>query len=213
MIPIAVAMTLLARPMVDVAFAGGLFDAQSAAYTSRALMFYAPGLIPFSLYKVLVPAFYALKDTRTPVRIGASMVGLNIVLNIAFILTWPAGWEHAGLACATSLSSLLNVTILGVLLLRRIPGLRWRETAAVLVSIAAVAGVMAGCIAAVQPTVARVAAHLGMPEKLRQVLVLGITCAAGLAVYAAGAWMLCRDALLSALRPHSTASPLRADTI
>ncbi len=129
MVPAALGLMVLARPIVDLVYAwqGGEFDARSGLLTARALAFYAPGLIVFSLYKLLVPVFYALEDTRTPVRIGAAMVALNLVLNITFILTWPIEYKHAGLALATVLASGTNCVCLAVILQRRIGPMGWRR--------------------------------------------------------------------------------------
>jgi len=129
MCPAAVGLMVLAGPVVRLAFVwrGGLFDIDSTTATARALIFYGPGLVVFSLYKVLVPVFYALKDTKTPVRVGLVMVAANLVMNVAFVLTWPVGYKHAGLACATVLSSALNVMVLGRILHRRLGDPGWRS--------------------------------------------------------------------------------------
>ena len=127
MIPAAVGLLVLAGPVVQSIFEWphGTFNADSTTQTARALMFYAPGLIVFSLYKVLVPLFYALKDTRTPVRIGLWTVFLNLTLNIIFILTWPYEFKHAGLAFATVLASAVNAAILARILHQRIGSPGW----------------------------------------------------------------------------------------
>jgi len=129
MIPAALGLMVLARPIVDLVYAwqGGEFGDMSGLLTARALAFYAPGLIVFSLYKLLVPMFYALEDTRTPVRVGAIMVALNLVLNITFILTWPPEFKHAGLALATVLASGANCVCLAVILQRRVGPMGWRQ--------------------------------------------------------------------------------------
>lgn len=119
MAPAAVGLLLLADPMVTLAYQRGRFDAHSTLLTARALRFYAPGLVTFSLYKVFVPAFYALKDTRTPVKIGLMAVGINLALNLLFVFTWPEFYRHAGLALATVLAAACNGVTLAVLLQRR----------------------------------------------------------------------------------------------
>jgi len=120
MAPAAIGLTLLASPIVRMLFQRGAFDAESTALTARALVFYAPGLIVFSLAKVFVPAFYALQDTRTPVKIGVCSVILNFTLNIIFILTLPEYWKHAGLAFSTVIAEGFNGLLLGWLLRRRL---------------------------------------------------------------------------------------------
>lgn len=120
MAPAAVGLTFLASPIVQMIFERGAFDARSTALTARALTFYAPGLIVFSLAKVFVPAFYALQDTRTPVKIGLCSVVLNFTLNICFILTLPEYWKHAGLAFSTVVAEGFNGLFLGIHLRRRL---------------------------------------------------------------------------------------------
>ena len=129
MCPAAVGLMVLAGPIVRLVFVwqGGQFDLASTTVTARALIFYGPGLVVFSLYKVLVPVFYALKDTRTPVRVGIVMVGVNLILNITFILTWPVGYKHAGLAFATVIASGLNGFVLARILQGRLGDPGWRS--------------------------------------------------------------------------------------
>ncbi len=104
MFPAAIGLLVLAYPITELIFQWKMFDARSTELTARALAFYAPGLVVFSLSKVLAPAFYALKDSRTPLRGGVLTVTLNIVLNLLFVVTWPLYWKHAGLALATVLA-------------------------------------------------------------------------------------------------------------
>ncbi len=129
MLPAAVGLMVLARPIVDLVYAwqGGEFDPASGLLTARALSFYALGLVVFSLYKLLVPVFYALEDTRTPVRVGAAMVVLNLALNITFVLTWPLEYKHAGLALATVIASGVNCVCLAVILHRRVGTMGWGQ--------------------------------------------------------------------------------------
>jgi putative peptidoglycan lipid II flippase len=77
MTPAAVGLFVLAAPIVQMLLEHGSFGPQSTWLTARALSFYAPGLMVFCLAKVFVPAFYALQDTRTPVKIGLCGVALN----------------------------------------------------------------------------------------------------------------------------------------
>jgi putative peptidoglycan lipid II flippase len=125
MIPAAVGLLLLARPIVQMIFEWKTFDASSTGLTSIALQCYAPGLVVFSLSKVFVPAFYALQDTKTPVRIGMAAVVLNLVLNLTFILILPQGVKHAGIALATVLAEAFSVICLALILQRRIGGPDW----------------------------------------------------------------------------------------
>jgi len=102
--PATVGLILLRREIIEVLFQHGDFDAASTALTSWALPFFAVGLSAFSLVKIIVPAFYALQDTRTPVKIAFIAMLLNIVLNFVFIRPL----QNGGPALATSLSAAFN---------------------------------------------------------------------------------------------------------
>jgi putative peptidoglycan lipid II flippase len=120
MTPAAVGLFVLAGPIVQMLFEQGAFDAFSTVLTARALAFYAPGLMLFCLAKVFVPSFYALQDTRTPVKVGLCAVTLNLTLNAIFALTLPEYWRHAGMALATGIAEGFNGLTLAWLLRRRL---------------------------------------------------------------------------------------------
>lgn len=193
MIPSAVGLGVLALPIVNLAFQwqGGAFDADSAFLTARALRFYAPGLVVFSLYKMLVPAFYALHDTRTPVRVGVAVVGLNLVLNVLFVLTWPLEYKHAGLACATVLSSLVNSIVLARILRGRLGRIDWRPVAVVSAKALLASAVMAACAVWVWASVLNTARNAGLVGKWADLAGVGAAIGAGVAVYLALAAALC----------------------
>jgi putative peptidoglycan lipid II flippase len=129
MMPATMGLLVLAPIIIQTLMEwGGSFDAESTRLSARALMFYAPGLLVFSAAKVFVPAFYAMQDMRTPVRIGIYTVLLNLTLNITFILILPLYWKHAGIAFATVISSAASSTVLGIILTRRLGHLQWTET-------------------------------------------------------------------------------------
>ncbi len=127
MVPAALGLLVLAPFILRTLFEwGGSYNAESTFLSARALRLYAPGLVVFSAAKVFVPAFYAMQDMRTPVRIGIYTVLLNLVLNIIFILTLPTYWKHAGMALSTVLTEGLGMIALGILLTRRVKNLHWR---------------------------------------------------------------------------------------
>jgi putative peptidoglycan lipid II flippase len=85
--------------------------------TSKALFCYAVGLGAFSANRVLVSAFYAFQNTRTPVKIAT----IALFANVGFSLLLMGPLKHAGLALATSLASIIQSFIL-VFCLKRMPG-------------------------------------------------------------------------------------------
>jgi putative peptidoglycan lipid II flippase len=120
-VPAALALLLLAEPLVATMFYGGAFDAMDVAMSVASLRAFAPGLLAFILVKVLVPGFYSRQDTKTPVRFAILALVVGMVLNVIFVLLllWTR-WlpPHVGLAAATTLSSLTNASLLFFGLLR-----------------------------------------------------------------------------------------------
>jgi putative peptidoglycan lipid II flippase len=113
--PATVGLILLRSQIIEVLFQHGDFDAASTALTAWALPFFAVGLSAFSMVKIIVPAFYALQDTRTPVKIAFVAMLLNIGFN--FLLIRPL--RNGGPALATSLSAFFNSISLFVIFLNR----------------------------------------------------------------------------------------------
>jgi len=114
-LPAAAALMVSAFPIVWGLFGRGAFGVEDAHLTAQALAAYAVGLPGFVLVKVLAPGFFARGDTAMPVRIGLAAVGLNLALNVAFMVPL----RHMGPALATSLAAMANVAGLAVVLARR----------------------------------------------------------------------------------------------
>jgi len=87
--------------------------------TSRAFMVYAFGLVTFSLEILLVHSFFALSDTKTPVKFGVLCVFLDI--GLAILLLKPLG--YLGIAGAFVISKTIKITILAMILNGRLKGL------------------------------------------------------------------------------------------
>lgn len=115
-IPATVGLMVCATPIFSLLFMGGEFDYAQAANAGIALFYYALGLSLVALVRVLVPAFYALKDTRTPVMVAFVAFIMNAIASL--ILMKPLA--HGGLALASSLSALANMGLLLVFLRRKI---------------------------------------------------------------------------------------------
>jgi putative peptidoglycan lipid II flippase len=107
-VPAMVGLIALKTPIVNLLFQRGLFDASATEKTAFALLFYSVGLWAIAGARTIVPAFYSLQDTWTPLKIALICLGTNVIL-IA-ILIFPL--KHGGLALATSLSSTLNLILL-----------------------------------------------------------------------------------------------------
>lgn len=114
--PALMGLILFRVPIVQTLFERGAFDHVATVGTADALLFYALGLWAFAGIRIVVPVFYAMQDTKTPVKIGIFSMLLSIVLNL--LLMGPM--QHRGLALATSLAAIFNFLSLLVVLKRRI---------------------------------------------------------------------------------------------
>jgi putative peptidoglycan lipid II flippase len=103
-----VGLIALKTPIVNLLFQRGLFDYSATEKTAFALLFYSVGLWAIAGARTIVPAFYSLQDTWTPLKIALICLGANIIFIGIFI--FPL--KHGGLALATSLSSILNLILL-----------------------------------------------------------------------------------------------------
>jgi putative peptidoglycan lipid II flippase len=110
-----------------------------------ALLWYAFGLVGHSVVEIMVRAFYAMHDTKTPVLIGIAAMTLNILLSIAFLdLFTRWGWmPHGGLALANSLATMLEMIVLVYLMHGRLQGLEGRQILVAFVKAAIAVFIMA----------------------------------------------------------------------
>ncbi|HEY4665872.1 MAG TPA: lipid II flippase MurJ, partial [Anaerolineales bacterium] len=124
-LPASLGLILLRVPLVAVLFQRGEFDANSTELVAWALLWYSTGLVGHALVEIISRAFYALKDTRTPVTVGAAAMGLNVVLSIGLSrLFLRLGWPpHGGLAFANSIATGLEAIALVWLISRRLAGI------------------------------------------------------------------------------------------
>jgi putative peptidoglycan lipid II flippase len=122
-LPAMAGLILLRQPIVHLFFEHGSFTAADTEATAFALLCYAVGLWAFAGVRIIVAAFYSLQDTKTPAVAAIIGVASNVALSLALMdrLT------YAGLALATALASMINITILIAVLNRRLGGVRWAD--------------------------------------------------------------------------------------
>ena len=114
-LPAAVALAIIADPIMQVLFARGAFSHADATLSAQSLAAYSAGLPAFVLIKVLAPGFFARGDTSTPVKIGMGVLAVNLCLNLALMVPL----KHVGPPLATTLAAILNTGLLSAMLLRR----------------------------------------------------------------------------------------------
>lgn len=107
-LPSAVAIGILAKPLVVSLFQYGKFTAFDAQMTQRALIAYSVGLIGLIMVKVLAPGFYSRQNIKTPVKIAIITLIVTQLMNLIFI----GPLKHAGLSLSIGLAACLNAGLL-----------------------------------------------------------------------------------------------------
>jgi len=181
-IPSMVGLIVLREPIVALLFKRGAFDAQTTHLTAIALLYYGIGLWAFAAVRIVVSTFYALQDTKTPVRMAAISIGVNIVMGI--LLMGPL--KHGGLALATSLASMVNLGLLTWALSKRLGPIKWRSLGVSTLKTIISSGIM-GCAVWIM-------ARMAIPadEGSTAVLLAGLmgTILAGIVMYGTSALVL-----------------------
>ncbi len=196
-VPATVGLMVLASPVVEMIFQRGRFDANSTILTAEALLFYAPGIVGYSIVKIAAPTFYSLKDARTPVIIGVISVLTNLFLNLW--LNSLMGFR--GLALGTAIAANVNALLLLALLSRRLGGIDGARVGRSLLKIS-----IASAIMGIAAFYTEAWLHGALPVRMlgaaivpRVLRVLG-AIGAGLGVLALAAWVLHIDEFRQAMR-------------
>ncbi|MRR51080.1 MAG: murein biosynthesis integral membrane protein MurJ [Rhodocyclaceae bacterium] len=109
-LPAALALALLAVPLLATLFQHGAFGADDVLQTRNALVAYSIGLTGMILVKVLAPGYYSRQNIKTPVKIALLTLTATQVMNALFLLATPLA--HAGLALSIGLAACLNAGLL-----------------------------------------------------------------------------------------------------
>ena len=107
-LPAAIALAMLATPLIATLFHNGKFDAYAVLMTREALVAYSVGLTGIILVKILAPGFYARQNIRTPVKIAIFTLFITQLMNLAFVPIL----QHAGLALSIGLGACMNAGLL-----------------------------------------------------------------------------------------------------
>lgn len=115
-LPAMLGLILCAEPVYSLFFMGGEFDQAAVKNTALTLVCYAPGLVFVGMSRIAAQTFYALKDTKTPVRISFWTLLVNAGCGLLLMIPF----QHFGLAIALTLASAFNALLLLRLLRRRV---------------------------------------------------------------------------------------------
>jgi putative peptidoglycan lipid II flippase len=94
--------------IMTIIFKRGAFDNDSLKQSALALSYYLPGIPAFAATKIILPLYFAKKNTKTPVKIAIFSLSLNLILGLSLI-PWL---QHASLALATTVTCYANIILL-----------------------------------------------------------------------------------------------------
>jgi putative peptidoglycan lipid II flippase len=175
-LPAAIALMLLATPLIASLFWHGREFTQHDVYMTRnALIAYAVGLAGIILVKILAPGFYAKQNIRTPVKVAIATLVVTQALNAVFV----PFLRHAGLALSISVGAMLNAGWLYVLMRRSGAYQPQPGWAAFLVKLAVALYIMGG---ALWYAMGRESSWFEVDAKMRAVK-LALVILAGIAAY------------------------------
>jgi putative peptidoglycan lipid II flippase len=187
LLPAMAGYLVLGKPIVVLLFERGVFDPRSSMMTSEALICYTLGLWAFSGMRILIAGFYAVQDTKTPVKVAVISLGLNTLLSL--VLMGPM--KHSGLALSLSIASGFQFFLLAFLL--RNKGL-FIHVGKVLKSVsksAAAAAIMGSVVFVCRAVMVRDARDVCVTQRICN---LSILIAIGIiAYYAAASLFGCRE--------------------
>lgn len=122
-VPSAIGLIVLNKSIIRLIYQHGAFTGKASLMTGDALLYYAIGLFAFTSVKLVTMASYALKDSKSPVKIGAFIVMVNIGLDLILVKYMA----HSGLAFATSIAAILNMIFLLRMIQKKIGIFQWEK--------------------------------------------------------------------------------------
>jgi putative peptidoglycan lipid II flippase len=186
-----VGLVCVASPLVRGLYERGEFRADATARVARALTWYSLGIWSYCGQHILVRAFYAVKQSKTPAQIAASIILLNLALNLALVFRMG----EAGVALATAISATLQFALLVRKLHHHLFEPRWRHVIAGAVRMAVASGVMGAAVVASQAY-----GGLGTTWACRSLLQVAVIVVGGVIVYTAACYVLRVEELSQAAR-------------
>ncbi|MDB3996597.1 murein biosynthesis integral membrane protein MurJ [Gammaproteobacteria bacterium] len=116
-LPSFIGLYLCSIDLISTIFFRGEFTSYDVQQSSMSLMAFSIGLPFFMLMKVLTPAFFARKDSKTPMYVALMSLILNALLN--YFLAFELGLGHIGIAIGSSIAAIVSVLMLELILVKR----------------------------------------------------------------------------------------------
>lgn len=116
-VPTTLFMMILNQDIMRLLFKWGSLSEYDVFYSGAALLGYGAALVSASMVALMIRAFYAIHDSKTPLICGAIGILVNYIFNFLFRILADVG--IAGTALAYSISAFINMTMLVVLFYRK----------------------------------------------------------------------------------------------
>ncbi len=185
-IPATVGLILLRTPITTVLFQHGAFGERSTMLTAHALLYYSLGLPAYAAIRLILPMFYATKDTVTPTKVGACVLGFHVALNAILLFVFSRYLWNAGPALASAVSAYLNFGALFFIFRGRFGRLGGQAVARSLGKMAICAASMAvGCALMVRALPFDATQHV-VAQAVRLATMIGVATA----IYFGLAWLI-----------------------
>jgi putative peptidoglycan lipid II flippase len=199
-LPAALGLFAVATPIVASLYLHGRFGWEDVTLTAATAMAFAPGLVGIAATRTTVQVFFALKDTRTPVVVGAITMAVNLALGLLLLR-----YEVVGLAASFSAASTIQALLLVMLLRRRVRALAEEPIPLGIKSIL-MAGLIQSAFAVVACGTAAAIARFGQWQEgpsLFNLVILASALIAAVSIYAGLALFTRRPEALAVVKTFS----------
>lgn len=183
-LPLSALFVLEASPIIAIVFGRGAFQESSVEATAQLLRWFAVGLPFFAVEILVLRAYFALRDTITPVSVGLVFVAINILLTVQLVPRIGA----IAIPFALALQKAGKVLVLLALLRHRLASWRWREGLLNLLRLC-----LASLVFVALLLLTKEAARALLGDTFRSLATL---CAQGIVASAGYLWLLARMGVL-----------------
>ncbi|MSO27203.1 MAG: murein biosynthesis integral membrane protein MurJ [Candidatus Nanopelagicales bacterium] len=190
-VPIAAVLFVTGSDLAVLLFGYGAATPEQASLMGEIVSIFTIGLLPFTLFYVLLRGYYAMEDTRTPFYITVGLSAFWLVTVLPLFRIAPAGGAQVAMIALTySLSYWVGLTLAWVLLARRVGGLDSGRIIRSLLRIGIAGLVALGIMLGAHAILGRVFVEQLPGDKLAVLLILIVVSALGASSYWAVAWAL-----------------------
>jgi len=186
-VPIGAIMMVLAPRLTRLIFGFGAATNGSATYTGLVVMAFLVGIVPFTLFYILLRGWYALENTKTPFWLTVAFNVLLLAIMVPVFYLVPDSAKVVSMAASYSVAYWVILILATWLLSRRLGGLEVRRTAGTLLKLGA-AGVVTAAVTL--GVVTALSGYVSEAGRWGLLLELVVGSCVGLAVFAGVAWVL-----------------------